>query len=68
MVRVWVPGGYLPTADRTHLNSGVQEVDPLRNLQIASGRIVERVEIRVRLRWPTYTTGSVFEAPVLQVI
>jgi hypothetical protein len=42
-------GGYLQTSDRTHLNSGVQEVDPLGNLQITSGGVVEGLEIRICL-------------------
>ena len=45
----WVLGGYQQTPDRTHLNSGVQEVDPLGNLQVTPSGVIERVEIRVRL-------------------
>ena len=44
-----VLGGYQQTPDRTHLNPGVQEVDPLGNLQVTSSRVIEGMEIRVRL-------------------
>ena len=41
--------GWGQTCDRTDLDSGVQEVDPLGNLQVAPGRVIEGVEVRIRL-------------------
>jgi len=37
-----------------YLNPGIQEVDPLRNLQVTPGRVIEGMEIRVR---PKYLGG-----------
>ena len=59
-------GGYQQTSDRTHLNPGVQEVDPLGDLQVAPSRVIEGVEIRVRLWWPTCAIRSVAKAPTSQ--
>lgn len=41
--------GYLQISDRTHLNSGIQEVDSLGNLQITSGRVIKGLEVGIRL-------------------
>jgi hypothetical protein len=62
-----VLGGYLQTRDRAHLDSGVQEVDPLGDLQVTPGRAVEGLEIRIRLLWFTCTVRSVSEAPIAEV-
>jgi hypothetical protein len=44
------------------LNSGVQEVDPLGNLQITPGRVIEGLEIRICLGWSGRIIKSVSRA------
>lgn len=55
-------GGYLQSSDQTHLNSGVEEVDPLRYLQVAPGSVIEGLEIRICLQWSGCIISSVPKA------
>ena len=64
MVRMF--GGHLRSSDRTYLNSGVQEVDPLGNFQITSGRVIEGLKIGIRLKRSGWIVESVFRVTSLE--